>query len=86
MNHPRPGLRYVSVSDLKDERHTFEDITVEDPGGETLGLIAGFVLNVNAIQPYYVVVDGGGWFRSKYFLLPIGHVPWTARAGVSSRT
>jgi PRC-barrel domain protein len=74
MDHPRPGLRYVSVHDLNDERHRFEDMTVHDPGGERLGLLEGFILNINSARPYYVVVDGGGWFRSKHFLLPIGHV------------
>jgi PRC-barrel domain len=74
MDHPRPGLRYVSVHDLHDDRQIFEDTTVHDPNGERLGLLEGFILNVNAAQPYYVVVDGGGWFKSKHFLLPIGHV------------
>ena len=74
MDHPRPGLRYVSVKDLDGGRQTFEDFTVEDPGGERLGVLEGFVVNVNDTRPYYAVVDGGGWFKSKHFLLPIGHV------------
>lgn len=73
MDHPRPGLRYISVQDLDDGQHTFEDFTVDDPAGEKLGVLKGFVLNVNDALPYYAVVDGGGWFRAKHFLLPIGH-------------
>jgi hypothetical protein len=26
----------------------------------------------NSSRPYYVVVDTGGWFKSKHFLLPVG--------------
>lgn len=74
MDHPRPGLRYVSVKDLDGGRHTFEDFTVDDPNGEKLGVLKGFVMNINDAQPYYVVVDGGGWFKAKHFLVPIGHV------------
>ncbi len=74
MDHPRPGLRYVSVKDLDGDKQTFEDFTVDDPGGEKLGVLKGFVLNVNDAQPYYAVVDAGGWFKAKHFLLPIGHV------------
>src|SRR5881394_261630 len=74
MDHPRPGLRYVSVKDLDSGKQTMQDFTVDDPTGARLGALEGFVLNVNDARPYYVVVDGGGWFRSKHFLLPIGHV------------
>ena len=73
MDHPRPGLRYVSVQNLDGEQHTFEDFTVEDPDGDKLGLVKGFVVNLDDARPYYVVVDAGGWFRAKHFLLPIGH-------------
>jgi hypothetical protein len=73
MDHPRPGLRYISVKDLDSGQHTFEDFSVQDPNGDRLGQLEGFILNVNDSNPYYVVVDAGGWFRSKHFLLPIGH-------------
>ena len=29
-------------------------------------------------RPYYVVVDAGGWFKSKHFLLPVGHTRFDA--------
>ena len=73
MDHPRPGLRYISVAELDGEKKTFDGFTVEDPAGETLGKLDGFILDVDAVRPYYAVVDAGGWFRSKHFLLPIGH-------------
>lgn len=73
MDHPRPGLRYISVHDLDGGQHSFEDFTVQDASNEKLGLLEGFIVNVNDGQPYYAVIDAGGWFRSKHFLLPIGH-------------
>lgn len=80
MDHPRPGLRYISVGDLDDSKKTFDDFTVDDPAGEKLGKLEGFVLNVDSAVPYYVVVNGGGWFHSKHFLLPIGHVAMDAES------
>jgi len=73
MDHPRPGLRYVSVKDLDGGQNSFEDFTVEDPSGEKLGVLKGFILDVNDARPYYLVADAGGWFKAKHFLLPIGH-------------
>jgi PRC-barrel domain protein len=74
MDHPRPGLRYVNVDDLDSGKKTFADFTVEDPAAEKLGKLEGFVIDVDAARPYYVVVNAGGWFHTKHFLLPIGHV------------
>ena len=46
---------------------------VESPSGEHLGDVDGFIVDSESGRPYYVVVDAGGWFKSKHFLLPIGH-------------
>ena len=46
---------------------------VESPTGEHLGDVDGFIVDSESGRPYYVVVDAGGWFKSKHFLLPIGH-------------
>ena len=82
MDHPRAGLRYVGADELNSgERHPFKGFTVEDPGGERLGKLEGFILEINAARPYYVVVDAGGWFRSKHFLLPIGHAALDTDSG-----
>jgi hypothetical protein len=74
MDHPRPGLRYVDADDLDDSRVDFDGLDVESNTGEDLGDVDGFVIDINSLRPYYVVVDAGGWFTSKYILLPIGHV------------
>jgi hypothetical protein len=70
MDHPRPGLRYIGVDELD---RTFSGFAVDDPAAEKLGKLEGFILDVGTFRPYYLVVDAGGWFRSKHFLLPIGH-------------
>lgn len=72
MDHPRPGLRYVDAGDL-DGSVKFDGLEVDSFSDEKLGTVDGFVVDVNSGRPYYVVVDAGGWFSSKYFLLPIGH-------------
>ena len=74
MKHPRPGLKYVSVKGLDRSKTSFEDFTVEDPAGEKLGKLEGFIIDVEKAIPYYVVVDAGGWFRTKHVLTPIGHI------------
>src|SRR5437764_1459186 len=73
MDHPRPWLRYVAADDLDDATLDFDSLDVEGASGEKLGDVDGFVIDVNSGRPYYVVVDAGGWFRSKQYLLPVGH-------------
>jgi hypothetical protein len=74
MDHPRPWLRYVDAGDLDEQTVRFDGMNVDDPAGEKLGDVDGFIIDVDSGRPYYVVVNGGGWFRSKFFLLPVGHV------------
>ena len=74
MDHPRAGLRYVDADDLDDSTFDFDGINVESHTGDKLGDVDGFIIDVNSARAYYVVVEAGGWFTSKHFLLPIGHV------------
>jgi hypothetical protein len=74
MKHPFPGLRYVPAKELDRSKMSFEDYTVEDPAGEKLGKLEGFMLDMDEAIPYYSVVDAGSWFRSKHVLIPVGHV------------
>ena len=46
---------------------------VESPTGDRLGELEGFVVDSVSGRPYYLAVDSGGWFKSKLFLLPVGH-------------
>ena len=73
MDHPLPWLRYVDAGDLKDDEVDFDGLHVESPVGEDLGDVNGFIVDSESGRPYYVVINSGGWFKSKYYLLPIGH-------------
>jgi len=73
MNRPLPWLRYVDASSLDDDVIDFDGLNVESPAGEHLGDVDGFIVDAKSSRPYYVVVDAGGWFKSKHFLLPVGH-------------
>jgi len=79
MDHPRAGLTFMSARDL-DHSFDFDRLDVVSSGGEALGKVDGFIIDVRAVRPYYVVVSAGGWFTSKYFLLAIGHATLTADA------
>jgi hypothetical protein len=74
MDHPLPWLRYVDAGDLDDSSVELDGMEVESTLAEKLGAVDGFIIDVSSGRPYYVVVDAGGWFKSKFFLLPIGHV------------
>jgi len=73
MDHPRPWLRYVSAGDLDDSTFDFDGLDVVNAAGEKLGDVNGFILDVDSARPYHVVVDSKGWFKTKHYLLPIGH-------------
>jgi hypothetical protein len=72
-DRPHPGLKYEPVEQLDRTKVTFDNFAVEDPNGEHLGKMEGIILDVSNAVPVYVVVNAGGWFRTKHFLIPIGH-------------
>ncbi len=76
MDHPRPWLRYVDADDLDSSADEFEfdGMHVHGTSGDHLGKVDGFIVDAGSGRPYYVVVDAGGWFKSKHFLVPIGHI------------
>src|SRR5262245_56272028 len=73
MDHPRPGLRYVDAEDLDRSTFDFDGIDVLDRAGDKLGVVDGFIIDVNSARPVHVVVEGGHWYKHKHFLWPIGH-------------
>ena len=78
MNRPLPWLRYVDASSLDDGVVDFDGLNVESPTGEHLGDVDGFIVDAKSSRPYYLVVDAGGWFKSRHFLLPVGHTRFDA--------
>jgi hypothetical protein len=73
VDRPLPWLKYVDAGDLDDGRVDFDSMDIESPTGEHLGDVDGFVVDASSGRPYYIVVDAGGWFKSKEYLLPVGH-------------
>jgi hypothetical protein len=74
MDHPQPWLRFLDAGDVDDDTLDFDGLTLETASGDRLGSIDGFIVDSESARPYYVVADAGGWFRSKHFLIPVGHV------------
>jgi hypothetical protein len=67
-------LRYVDADNIENDDIDFNGMDVQSPTGEHLGSVDGFIVDSHSGRPYYVVVDSGGWFKSKHFLMPVGHV------------
>jgi hypothetical protein len=66
-------LRYLDADDIDDSAIDFDGLDVRGHDGNKLGDLDGFVLDPTSGRVYYAVVDSGGWFSSRRFLLPIGH-------------
>jgi PRC-barrel domain protein len=73
VDHPYPWLKYLPADDLEDQSVDFDGMKVASPSGGDLGRVEGFIVDADSGRPYYVVVGAGGWFKSKHFLLPVGH-------------
>ncbi|HSK10386.1 MAG TPA: PRC-barrel domain-containing protein [Vicinamibacterales bacterium] len=67
-------LRHLDAGHIVDDRIDFDGLDVRNASGEKLGAVEGFIVQRDTNRPYYVVVDSGGWFSSRHYLLPIGHV------------
>jgi hypothetical protein len=66
-------LRYLNADDVDDAVVDYDGLDVRGPDGSTLGDLDGFIVDAQAGRVHYLVVDSGGWFRSRRFLLPVGH-------------
>jgi hypothetical protein len=66
-------LRYLDADDVDDGVVDYDGLDIQGPDGDKLGEVDGFIVDAHAGRVYYVVVDSGGWFSSRRFLLPIGH-------------
>jgi hypothetical protein len=67
-------LRYVDAGKVSDDDAKIDHLPVYGWGHEKLGNLEGFILDTEMGAVQYAVVKGGGWFNSKHFLLPIGHI------------
>lgn len=73
MDQWQSRLRYVDADDISAPQIDFDGLKVRNEAMETLGSVDGFIVDSVSTRPYYVVVDSGGWFKSRDFLVPIGH-------------
>jgi hypothetical protein len=58
---------------VNDSVLDYDGLDVKGPGGDNIGNVDGFIVDAAASRVYYIVVDSGGWFSSRSFLLPVGH-------------
>ena len=66
-------LRYLDADDLDDSGVDFDGLDVRGTDDQKLGEVDGFLVEPGSGRVLYTVVDSGGWFSSRRFLLPIGH-------------
>jgi uncharacterized protein (TIGR02271 family) len=63
----------LSNQDL-DAEANFAGYDGYDAAGDKLGSIDGVIVDGDSLEPRYVVVDSGGWFTSKQFVVPAGDI------------
>ena len=66
----RTRLRYVPTSDLPDFK--YRAFRIVNARNEDLGSLDGLVIDNRTGRPVYVVVDSGGWFVGRRYLVPVG--------------
>lgn len=66
-------LRYLDAGDVDDSNVDFSDLEVRGHDNAKLGDIDGFIVDAATGRVFHIVVDSGGWFSSRRFLLPVGH-------------
>ena len=74
-------LRYLDADDLDDSVIDFDGLDVRGTDDAKLGDVDGFLVDPASGRVLYLVVDSGGWFSSRRFLLPIGHAAVDRDAG-----
>jgi hypothetical protein len=67
-------LRYLDADDVDNSTVDFDDLDVYGNDGDKLGDLDGFLVEHGAGTVRYLVVDSGGWFTSRRFLIPAEHV------------
>jgi hypothetical protein len=66
-------LRYLDADGVDSSVVDFDGLDVCGGDGERLGAVEGFIVDLASGRVLYIVIDSGGWFRSRRFLAPIGH-------------
>src|SRR4051794_37553624 len=66
-------LRYVDADKLDPRVLDLDGLDVRNQRDDHIGDVDGLLIDTVSGRPRYLVVDSGGWFRSRRFLLPIAH-------------
>jgi ferritin-like metal-binding protein YciE len=66
----RARLQYVSAADLP--AFPYREFRVRNAPDEHLGTLDGLVIDSRTRRPIYFVIDSGGWFAGRRFLVPVG--------------
>jgi hypothetical protein len=66
-------LRYVDADRLDNRVLDLDGLDVKNSAGDHLGDVDGFLVDAASGRPRYIVVDSGGWFSSRRFLVPVHH-------------
>ena len=67
----RGRLRFVDVDDLPSTEVPYTELSVRNHIGDDLGALDGFVVEGSG-RPVYYVIDSGGWFIGRRYLVPVG--------------
>jgi hypothetical protein len=70
--HPS-RLRYVDAGQLDSRVLNLDGLDVRNARDEHIGDVEGLLIDSVSGRPRYLVVNSGGWFRSRTFLLPVAH-------------
>lgn len=68
----RGRLRFVNVDDLPASEFPYGGLKVRNAAGDDLGSLDGFIVQSANGRPVYYVVDSGGWFIGRRYLVPVG--------------
>jgi ferritin-like metal-binding protein YciE len=70
ISRQRTRLTYMPAAALREL--TYRSFPVRNAKGEHLGTLDGLVVDSRTRRPVYFVVDSGGWFTGRRFLVPVG--------------
>lgn len=63
----------LSNTDMESD-YSLQGYDARDASGDKLGGVDSVIADGDSMRPVYLVVDTGGWFSSKQFVVPIGDV------------
>ena len=72
-SHVPSRLRYVDADQLDRSVLDLDGLDVRNTADDHIGDVEGLLVDTVSGRPRYLVVDSGGWFRSRRFLLPVMH-------------